>query len=179
MRLCSHTHSHTQFPLLTLRPRLSTIWPNRTICSEWGQRLMRKGPHLRGWEMLLGGFSRATCVMWGIQCSVCGQGHVHTFSFTHVLLTIKGVQNAELCIAGSYYVFCLFIIRQELMRTESHITRHTSLTASVCVCVCARGSHLESHACGSCIVLCRLWLTFNPWATICSISVCSQLFRRV
>lgn len=73
----------------------------------------------------------------------------------HVFYEQK-VINTELCIALRN-VLCMLIMRHELMRAESHIAVCCSYM-SLCVYVCVRGggSHLESHACGSCIVLCRL-----------------------
>ena len=152
---------------------------------------MRSRLRLTGWEMLLGVLvgthvSYEECSAVFVDREMCTLFFLRVFCWTLSVFTNAWTREAS---AWSYYVFCLLIIRQELMRTESHITRRTSLTVCVCVCVrvcvcvCAhervRRSHLESRACGSRIVLCRLWLTFNPWATVCSVYVCSQLFRRV
>lgn len=65
----------------------------------------------------------------------------------YVLLNRKVIQNTELCIALCI-VLGMLIVGHELMRSESYIV--------VCKCVYTRRSHLESHACGSYVVLSRL-----------------------
>lgn len=73
--------------------------------------------------------------------------HRDIYVCMYVVLNRKVIQNTELCIALCS-VLGVLIVGHELMRSESHIV--------VCKCVYTRGSHLESHACGSYVVLSRL-----------------------
>lgn len=132
MRLCSHTHSHTQFPLLTLRPRLSTIWPNRTICSEWGQRLMRKGPHLRGWEMLLGGFSRARNTVKRLRTGTRAHVFVYPCFTDHLGCSKCWVMHCRKRL-------CVLFVHYQTGINENRVTHyqaHVIDRECVCVCVC-------------------------------------------
>lgn len=91
----------------------------------------------------------AHCMCYTVQC-------LHAGICACMFFMNRKVKNTELCIALRN-VLCMLIMRHELMRAESHIAVCCSYM-SLCVYVCVRGggSHLESHACGSCIVLCRL-----------------------
>lgn len=111
---------------------------------------MRKGHSFKVIGDAVGAFEHMYC-MWCLCTWVCAQLMVESMFY-------RRKQGFKM-LNSAATVLIMLIMRHELMRTESRvIMRYCVLRCvRVCLCVCLspRGSHLQSHACGSCIVRCR------------------------